>query len=126
MKRMLCCILVLFLMLSLTACGARSDIVGVWEQEMETTILGEGIEESVSVGSLQRFTFREDGSGLQEHIMMDGSYPDAVREFHYHVKEDTLTLVYAEEHMEEFFVKVNKNSLKLENSRGSYDLTRAE
>ena len=126
MKWPLCCILVLLLMLALTGCSRESDIIGIWEQEMETTILGEGIDESVSVVSLRRFTFREDGSGLQEHIMLDGSYPDAVRKFHYHMKEDTLTLVYAEEHMEEFSVKLNKNTLILENSRGSYDLTRAE
>lgn len=126
MKRLLCCILVLFLMLSLTACGVRPDIVGVWEQEMETTILGEGIEEAVSVGSLRRFTFREDGSGLQEHIMMDGSYPDAVREFTWQLKGDALILDYGGGHTEAFTVELNKTTLKLENNRGSYDLTRAE
>lgn len=126
MKRRILALISLFFLMTLCSCAANRDISGVWVQKMEITVLGEGIEEPTSIVSLCRFTFREDGSGLQEHIMVDGSYPDAVREFHYHVKEDTLTLVYAEEHMEEFFVKVNKNSLKLENSRGSYDLTRAE
>lgn len=126
MKRYIDLILLVSFLLMLTACSDKDAILGVWEQNMETSILGEGIDEPVSVVSLRRFTFREDGSGLQEHIMLDGSYPDVVRKFHYHMKEDTLTLVYAEEHMEEFSVKLNKNTLKLENSRGSYDLTRAE
>ena len=126
MKRVLYFILALTILLSLTGCAGHADITGVWEQEMETNILGEGIEEAVSIASLRRFTFREDGSGIQEHIMLDGSYPDAVREFHYHMKDDALTLVYEEEHMEEFSVKVSKDTLKLENSRGSYNLTRIE
>lgn len=126
MKRIFCLIFALTVLFMLTACSGQADITGTWEQKMETTILGEGIEEAVSIASLLRSTFREDGSGLQEHILLDGSYPDAVREFHYHLKEDTLTLVYAEDHMEQFSVKLSKNALKLENPRGSYDLTRAE
>lgn len=126
MKRILGLMFALTVLFSLTACSGQADITGVWEQKMETTILGEGIEEATSIASLHQFTFREDGSGLQAHIMLDGSYPDAVREFHYHLKEDTLTLVFEEDHMEEFSVKLSKNALKLENPRGSYDLTRAE
>lgn len=91
---------------------------------MQTSILG--VEDATAVASLRRFTFREDGTGLQEHIMLDGSYPDAVREFHYHAKDDRLILVYESEHQEEFAVKLSRNSLKLENRRGSYDLNRVE
>ena len=124
MKSLRCGMLAVFLMLTLCACSGGGSIIGVWEQEIQTSILG--VEEATAVASLRRFTFREDGSGIQEHIMPDGSYPDAVREFHYHLKDDLLTLVYEEEHMEAFSVKMSKNSLKLENNRGSYDLTRAE
>ena len=124
MKSILCLLLALTLLISLAACSGNTSVVGVWEQEMQTSILG--VEDATAVVSLCRFTFREDGTGLQEHIMLDGKYPDAVREFHYHAKDDILTLVYEEEHMEEFTVEINKNSLKLENRRGSYDLIRVE
>lgn len=126
MKRYIHYILLVLLLLTLTACSNKGDILGVWEQSMETSVLGEGVEEATTVASLRRFVFCEDGSGRQEHIMLDGSYPDAIREFHYHLKEDVLTLVYADDHMEDFTVKVSKNTLKLENSRGNYELTRAE
>ena len=124
MKAMLCSVLVVSLLFALCACSGSNSIVGVWEQEIQISILGR--EEATSAASVLRFTFREDGSGLQEHIMPDGSYPDTVLEFHYHVKDDLLTMVYAEDHMEEFSVELSKDALKLENKRGSYDLTRAE
>ena len=124
MKHLLCAVLVISLLIALCACSGSSSIVGIWEQEMQTSILGK--EGAVSVDSLRRFTFREDGRGLQEHIMLDGSYPDAVLEFHYHLKDDLLTIVYEEERMEEFSVKMSRNSLILENNRGSFELTRAE
>ena len=124
MKSILCLLLMVTLMISLASCSNSNSIVGAWEQEMQTSVLG--IEEASTVASLRRFTFREDGSGLQEHIMLDGKYPDAVREFHYHLKDDVLTLVYGEEHMEEFFINMSKKSLKLENRRGSYDLIRVQ
>ena len=124
MKSLLCGVLVVSLLFALCACSGSNSIVGVWEQEMQISILGR--EEATSAASLLRFTFREDGSGLQEHIMADGNYPDAVREFHYHVKDGLLTMVYAEDRIEEFSVQLSKDALNLENKRGSYDLTRAE
>lgn len=124
MRSLLCAVLAVSLLLSLCACSVSGSVVGVWEQELQTSVLGK--EGAVSADSLRRFAFREDGSGLQEHIMLDGSYPDVVREFHYHLKDDLLTIVYEEERMEEFSVKMSKNSLMLENNRGSFELTRAK
>ena len=126
MKRSLCILLTLAFLLSLTACGGEPEITGIWEQEMEISVLGEGVEEPTAAASLLRFNFREDGTGLQQHIMPDDSYPDAVREFSWSLEGDTLTLEYAEGHAEEFSVVLTKTSLKLENPRGSYDLTKAE
>lgn len=126
MKRFLYCVLSVLLLVSLTGCSDNGNIVGIWEQEMETTILGEGIEEPVSVASIRRFTFREDGTGLMEHIMPEGSHPDAVREFTWKLDGDTLIQDYGGGHTEEFSVVLNQTSLKLENRRGSYDLTRVE
>lgn len=126
MKRLFCILLTLLFLVSLTACGGTADIIGSWEQETETAILGEGITEPTAAASLLRFTFREDGTGLQEHILLDGSYPDAVREFTWKLDVDALALEYTEGHTEEFSVVLSKTSLKLENPRGSYDLTKAE
>ena len=126
MKRLFCILLTLLFLVSLTACGGTADIIGSWEQETETAILGEGIAEPTAAASLLRFTFREDGTGLQEHILLDGSYPDAVREFTWKLDVDALALEYTEGHTEEFSVVLSKTSLKLENPRGSYDLTKAE
>ncbi len=126
MKRLLYCVLSALLLFSLTGCAGNGNIVGIWEQEMETTILGEGVEAPISVASLLRFTFREDGTGLQEHIMLDGSHPDAVREFTWKLDDDTLTQDYGGGHTEEFAVVLNNTSLKLENRRGNYELTRVE
>lgn len=126
MKRLICYVLLAVLLVSLTGCGGKAEITGIWEQEMETAILGEGVAESTTAASLLRFTFREDGTGLQEHIMLDGSYPDAVRVFSWKLEKDTLTLEYTEGHAEEFSVALTKTSLKLENSRGNYDLTKAK
>ena len=126
MKRSLCIVLTLAFLLSLTACGGKPEITGIWEQEMEISVLGEDVEEPTAAASLLRFTFREDGTGFQEHIILDGSYPDAVREFLWKLEGDTVTLEYTEGHAEEFSAVLTKTSLKLENPRGSYDLTKSE
>lgn len=49
-----------------------------------------------------RFTFREDGSGIQEQIIKDGRHPNANREFAYRLKEDRLTLDYGDGQREDF------------------------
>ena len=126
MKQLLSIVLTLVCLFSLTACGGKAEITGIWEQEMETAVLGEGVAEQTAAASLLRLTFREEGTGLQEHIMLDGSYPDAVRVFSWKLEKDTLTLEYAEGHTEEFSVTLTKTSLQLENSRGNYDMTKAE
>lgn len=122
MQRIICCILAAIVLFSLTGCSGNGDIVGIWEQEMEMSILGEGIEEATSIASLCRFAFREDGSGIQEHIMQDGKYPNAVREFTWQLQEDMLTLDFGGGHTETFTLEWNRTSLKLENSRGTYEL----
>ena len=124
MQRIICCILAAVVLFSLTGCSGNGNIVGIWEQEMEISILGEGIEEATSVASLCRFTFREDGSGIQEHIMQDGKHPDAVREFTWQLQEDMVALDFGGGHTETFSVACNKTSLKLVNSRGLYELTK--
>ena len=126
MKRFPWVLISLLFLISLTACSDDQEIIGIWEQEMETAILGEGIEEATSIVSLRRFTFRENGTGIQEHIIADGSYPDAVREFTWKLEEDTLTLEYEENNTDVFAVMMSKTTLKLENPRGSYALTKAE
>jgi len=126
MKRLICYLLVVPILLSLCACSGKTGIVGIWEQEMEISILGEGVDSPTSAVSLLRFTFREDGTGTQEHIMMEEAYPSAVREFAWQLEEDTLTLDFEGDHTEQFAVATSQTSLKLENSRGKYDLTRAE
>lgn len=123
MKRFLCTILVL-LLFSLSACGTKTEITGIWEQEMSISILG--VEGESTAASIARFTFREDGSGSQEQIFHDNSHPDTVREFHWQLEGNTLVLDYGENRKEEFTVSVSKSSLKLENRRGSYDLTKSE
>jgi len=126
MKRYLCCILAALILFSLAGCSGSGNIVGIWEQEMETAILGEGIEEGAAAVSLHRFTFREDGTGLQEHVMLEGGYPDAVREFTWKLEGDTLIQDYGGGHTEEFAVQLSQTTLKLENRRGSYELTKAD
>ena len=124
MKRFLSVALMIMLLLSLTACSAETDLTGVWEQEMEISILG--VEENVSAASIARFIFREDGTGTQEQIIPDGSYPDAIREFTWQLEKETLTLDYGENQMQTFAVALENGSLKLKSSRGSFDLTKVE
>lgn len=126
MKRLLCLIPVTIFLFSLTGCDAKSDITGVWEQKMEISVLGKGTEAPASIVSLCRFTFREDGTGKQEQIMTDGSYPDVVREFNWQLEDNTLNLNYGGERTETFKATISKTMLKLENNRGIYDLTKAE
>jgi hypothetical protein len=78
MQRIICCILAAIVLFSLTGCSGNGDIVGIWEQEMEMSILGEGIEEATSVASLCRFTFREDGSAVQAELTSCGLGGDAL------------------------------------------------
>ena len=122
MQRIVCCVLAAVVLFSLTGCSGNGDIVGIWEQEMEMSILGEGIDEATSTTSLCRFTFREDGTGVREHIMLAGNHPDAVREFTWQLDGKTLTLDFGGGHTEEFTATWNKTSLKLENRRGMFEL----
>lgn len=124
MKRFLSVALMAILLLSLTACSAETDLTGVWEQEMEISILG--VEENTSAASIARFIFREDGTGTQEQIIPDRSYPDAIREFTWQMEKETLTLDYGENQMQTFVVALKNGSLKLESSRGTFDLTKVE
>ena len=124
MKRVLCWILTAVLLFSLTACGEESGITGSWEQEMEISILG--IEGQASAISILRFTFREDGTGIQEQIIKDGSHPNASREFTYQQEEDRLILNYGDGQKEEFSVVMDTSTLNLENNRGTLELTKVQ
>lgn len=124
MKRFLSVALMAILLLSLTACSAETDLTGVWEQEMEISILG--VEENVSAASIARFIFREDGTGTQEQIIPDRSYPDVIREFTWQLEKEILTLDYGENQMQTFAVALENGSLKLESARGTFDLTKVE
>ena len=124
MKRLLCWILTAVLLFSLTTCGESSGITGSWEQEMEISILG--LEGQTSATSILRFTFWEDGTGIQEQIIEDASHPNASREFTYQLEGDKLTLDYGDGQREEFFVMMDASSLNLENNRGEFELTRVK
>ena len=122
MKRLLCWILTAVLLLLLTACGETSGIIGSWEQQMEISILG--LEGQTSAASILRFTFREDGTGIQEQIIKDGTHPNASREFTYQLEGDKLTLDYGDGLSEEFSVVMDASTLKLKNDRGEFELVR--
>ena len=124
MKRLLCWILTAALLLLLTACGDASGITGIWEQEMEISILG--LDAQTSAASILRFTFRDDSTGIQEQIIKDGSHPNASREFTYRLEGEILTLDYGDGQKEDFSVVMDTSSLKLENTQGTFELTKVE
>ena len=124
MKRFLCFVLTVVLLFSLTACRETAGITGIWEQEMEISILG--VEGQTSALSVLRFTFREDGTGTQEQIITDGSHPNAGREFSYRLEENRLTLDYGVGLSEVFSIVMDEAILKLENDRGKFELTRVQ
>ena len=124
MKRGLCWILTAVLLLLLTACGEASGITGIWEQEMEISILG--LDTQTSAASILRFTFRDDSTGIQEQIIKDGTHPNASREFTYHLEGNKLTLDYGDGKREEYSVEMDASSLKLENTRGKFELTKVQ
>lgn len=112
------------LLILLTACGKTSEITGIWEQEMEISILG--IDGQTSAVSILRFTFREDGTGTQEQIIKDGTHPDTSREFTYLMEENMLTLDFGDGQKTEFSAVMDTSVLKLENSRGKFELTKVK
>lgn len=124
MKRLLCCFLSAVLLFSLTACGDASGLTGIWEQEMEISILG--IDGETTAASILRFTFREDGTGTQKQIIKDGTHPDTSREFTYLLEENTLMLDFGDGQKIEFSAAMDTSVLKLENSRGKFELTKVK
>ena len=124
MKRVLCWILMAVFLFSLTACGDASGITGIWEQQMEISILG--FDAQNSAVSILRFTFWKDGTGTQEQIIKDGNHPNARREFTYQQEGDKLTLDYGGGQREEFSVIMDTSTLKLENNRGTFELTKVQ
>ena len=124
MKRVLCWILMAVFLFSLTACGDASGITGIWEQQMEISILG--LEGQTSAASILRFTFRDDGTGTQEQIIKDGTHPNASREFTYQLEGDKLTLDFGDGQKEDFSVVMDVSSLNLENNRGTFELTKVQ
>ena len=91
---------------------------------MEISILG--LDAQTSAASILRFTFREDGTGTQEQIIKDGTHPNAIREFAYHLDGDSLILDYGDGQREEFSVVMDTSTLKLKNNRGTFELKRAQ
>ena len=125
MKRLICTILALFLLL-LAGCSSQEKITGVWEQEMEMSVLGLGVEEPATVLATARFTFREDGTGSLEMIITDDTHTNSAREFSYHLAEDTLTLDCGEDQIWLYTVALEGDSLTLSSDRGQYDLARVK
>ena len=60
MKKALLAVLLLFLFFTVAGCS-NGDIIGVWEAEMEISVLG--LDKADSAASVLRFTFFEDGTG---------------------------------------------------------------
>ena len=115
-------LLILAAALLLAGCGKEETLVGIWEQEITVSVLG--VEGQTEAESIVRFTFREDGTGTQEQMILDGSHPDAVRDFSWVLEKKTLTLDYGEGQTAVFTAIVEQEVLKLENHRGSYELKR--
>lgn len=124
MKKVLCIVFALFLSVVAAGCSDTGDIVGVWEQAMEISILG--LEKADSTMSVTRFTFLADGTGSQEQIIPDKSYPDAIRAFSYDLDGDMLTLHYGDGQMVTYTVLLNKNSFQLKSNRIDYQLERVQ
>ena len=85
-----------------------------------------GLDTQTSAASILRFTFRDDGTGTQEQIIKDGTHPNASREFTYHLEGNKLTLDYGDGQREEYSVEMGASSLKLENTRGKFELTKVQ
>ena len=117
-------ILCLVALLLLAGCSGKMDITGVWEQEMEISILG--TEKPETVSSVVRFAFREDGTGTMEQLIPDGNHPDARTEFSYELKENTLTVNMGNNRISVFEMEFREGILVLQNSRMQYHLTKVK
>ena len=116
-------VLLLAAALVLTGCGKEETLVGIWEQEITVSVLG--AQDWTETEGIVRFTFREDGTGAQEQIILDGIHPDAVRDFTWKLEETGLTLFYPKGQTDTFDVTLKDGTLQLKHNRGSFDLTRA-
>ena len=117
-------ILCLVALLLLAGCSGKPDITGVWEQEMEISILG--TEKPETVSSVVRFTFREDGTGTMEQLIPDGSHPDVQTEFSYGLEENALTVDMGNNRISVFEMEFREGILVLQNSRIQYHLTKVK
>ena len=105
-------LLVSVLLFGLVAgCGAQSKLVGTWEAETETSILGVSIEIPFVSDSVISFSFEKDGTGAMTTQMGSTS---TSREYTYAVEEDKLTLTYDSGSVEEYTFAVEKDVLKLD------------
>ena len=112
-------------LLLLAGCGAKDSLEGVWEYEATVNVLGVGIEEPTRRTDIQRFEFREDGTGVITSEFGD-DYPNPPDiHFHYTLEGDTLTIVRDDGGSDMVFaVTLDGDALKLEKSRGTFDLKR--
>ena len=117
--RSICLILCLLL---LTGCAEPSGLTGSWEAETQMSVLGPEKQEEVT--GMTRFLFRPDNTGSW-CTEIGAGYPEAVREFRYTREDDILLLTFeGEEADTEFAMILSGDSLKLENTRGSFELKR--
>lgn len=123
MKRWLLLCLTVFCLWLLTGCSEPDGIVGIWEEEIQVSILGS--EQQGEAAAVTRFIFREDGTGSWGTELLDGRHTEAVREFYYRQEEDKLILSYASDTADtEFAMTLSENTLRLESKRGSFSLKR--
>ena len=85
-----------------------------------------GSDAATQANSVARFTFREDGTGIQTQSIVDGSHPDATREFTWILEDKTLTLDFGDGQTQIFSVTMDTDVLGLENPRGSFELKRVK
>ena len=123
MKKAVFAVLLLFLFFTVAGCS-NGDIVGVWEAEMEISVLG--LDKADSAASVLRFTFFEDGTGSQEQIIIDGTYPDIIRTFRYELDGSTLTLNYEDLQTEVFSIMFDSTSLQMDSNRINYQLMKVQ
>lgn len=91
MKKYICLVLVTLLTLAMAGCAKEPTIVGTWEEEITVSVLGL-TDQPGNHPAVLRYTFAEDGSGIQEIIPND--LPERANNvtFNYAVEGDKLIL----------------------------------
>ena len=114
----------LIVLLVLVGCAAKQSMEGTWEQEITISVLGTNVDDQTEVSAIQRFQFHADGTGSMTTDAGE-DFPVASVEFRYTLEEGELTLTRADGGEDMIFtVTLEKDSLKLENTSGTFDLKR--